>query len=90
MLEDHPELLATLNDDAFGGPQDIEHYFGWVGSRLARWELDEENTAVVSNPGDLEAIIELFAIFTRKRILAEPEESDSEESVQHGIDQETA
>jgi transcriptional regulator with XRE-family HTH domain len=90
MLENHPELLGTLNDDKLGGPQNVEGYFDWVCSRLSSWQLGDENTALVSTPEDRESLIELFTTFARMRLVTDLVDPESGESAQHGVDQETS
>jgi transcriptional regulator with XRE-family HTH domain len=77
-LQNHPELLETLEDKVLGRPKSLGEYLEWVAGRAERWEVPEEDYIIMDSEEEAEQMIAIITRLARMHIGTEKEFPDIE------------
>jgi transcriptional regulator with XRE-family HTH domain len=81
-LRQHPDLLDALEDGEVGRPDGVEGYLDWVGTRLEKWTVSNDNFTL-ADESDAEAVVRVIARYAAMMIGPELPEPEGDEDGEH-------
>lgn len=78
LVREHPELLATLEDEKHGRPTEPDAYLGWVAARAEGWTVLPEEYLTVDTEEEAERIVDVITRVVRLHV-GLPRASDDDE-----------